>query len=121
MDELADFANRWIVEKCVVDKKHGPLGPAKINEVSSFLDAQGQWFFDPHVFAGVNGFAREREVRRWRRRQDERRNARIGQNIIDGLARRDIRVSLIHLGAMAGMNIADHSNQTVSIKDKFRQ
>jgi hypothetical protein len=45
-------------------QKHGPLGPAKINEVSSFLDAQGQWFFDPHVFAGVNGFAREREVRR---------------------------------------------------------
>src|SRR5512138_1563357 len=102
INELTDFANRRVVQKCVIDEKHGLIGLAKINEVSSFLGAQGQWFFDPYVFAGVYGVARERKVRRRWRRQNDRRNARIGENIIDGVGGRNVWIRLIHLGTMAG-------------------
>ena len=60
-------------------------------------------------------------MRRQRRRQDDSRDVRVRENIVEGGRRRNIRVGLVDLGAMGRMDIADGFHQAFSAFNKLRQ
>src|SRR6266508_6350335 len=117
-NKVANFPDRRVVKESVIDKQSRSPRLAQADELPSFLHAERQRLFDPHMLARFDSFARQRKMRRQRRRQDDSRDVRVRENIVEGGRRRNIRVGLVDLGAMRRMDIADGFHQAFSAFNK---
>ena len=58
-DEVANLADRGVIEESMIDKQHRALIAAKPNKLASLFHVKGQGLFYPHMLAGSKGLARQ--------------------------------------------------------------